>query len=153
MSLFDKLETWSSLPLRLVVGTIFLAHGSQKLFVYGLAGTAGAFDQIELYPGILWGTLAALTEFLGGLTVLLGLGTRLAALGLAVVMAVAIIKVHLTGGFFAPKGFEYPLALLGASLSLVFSGSKVLALDPLLGKAIGRLLEQPRSSLSFRKAG
>src|ERR1044071_8393682 len=104
--------------LRLIVGIVFIAHGSQKVFGWfggpGLQGTVGFMGNMGI-PAILAYT-AAFTEFLGGIALILGLLTRVAALGLVIDMAVAIILVHLNSGFFAPKGFEYPLSLGAVAL-------------------------------------
>jgi putative oxidoreductase len=80
-------------------------------------------------PGIFWATVVALVEFFGGFSVLIGLFTRGSATLLSVIMAVAILKVHLVNGFFAPNGFEYPFALLGANMTLILAGAGELSLD------------------------
>ncbi len=129
------------LCLRAAIGVIFIAHGAQKLF--GLFGGAGLqatgqfFAQIGFQPGLLWAAAAGATEFFGGLAVLVGFSTRLAAFGLAAVMAVAAVKVHLANGFFmnfamtpgVGHGIEYNLALLGGSLALVFGGPGKCSID------------------------
>ena len=117
--------------LRVTTGAIFVAHGAQKLFVYGFAGVSGAFQGMGIpFPAIA-GPLTGLVEFLAGLALVVGLLTRLAGVGLAITMLGAIAFVHLAAGFFAPTGFEYPLALLAATLALAFTGAGRFSLDAL----------------------
>lgn len=122
----------SLLALRAILATIFIAHGGQKLF--GLWGGPGlqAFVEHLQQTGIptFLAYLAAFTEFFGGVAVLIGLLTRLASLGLLIVMAVAVFTVHFKNGFFAQNhGYEYPLTLLVISFSLLLSGPGCFSLD------------------------
>lgn len=122
------------LALRVPTGIIFAAHGAQKLFGmfggYGLEGTGQWMDSIGLVPGVLMALLAGSAEFFGGLALILGLLARPAALVLAVTMLVALVAVHLDKGFFmATNGYEYALALLAVSVSIVFSGGGRASLD------------------------
>ncbi|KAE8178307.1 DoxX family protein [Photobacterium carnosum] len=125
---------FSTLALRIPVGIIFMAHGSQKLFAwfggYGLAGTGQFFESIGLAPGVAMAFLAGSAEFFGGLFIILGLLTRPSALVLAFTMLIAIISVHLPNGLFMSNGgYEFGLALLAACVSLMLSGGGKVAVD------------------------
>ncbi len=118
--------------IRIVTGIVFATHGYQKLFVYGFAGVAGAFTKMGVpMPGLM-GPFIALLEFFAGLALVVGLLTRLAALGLAFNMLGAILLVHLAAGFFLPTGFEFAFTLLAASLCLVLAGPGALSVDAML---------------------
>jgi len=134
---------FDTLPVRLAVGILFMAHGAQKLFAwfggYGLEGTAGWMTSIGLEPGLLMATLAGSAEFFGGLFLVLGLLVRPAGLVLAVTMLVAIFTVHFENGLFmSNNGYEYALALFVASLGLAIRGAGSLSLDVVLQSKLAK---------------
>ena len=127
--------------LRLITGAVFIAHGAQKLFVYGFDGVAGGFAQMGVpFPGIM-GPLVGGIEFFGGLALVTGLLTRIAGVGLTAVMLGAMAFVHLPNGFFLPNGYEFVLSLAGAALTLAITGAGRFSLDAVLS---GRQAVIPR---------
>ena len=126
------------LILRLAVGLTLVGHGSQKLFGwfggYGLEGTGAFFEQLGFRPGARAALMAGLTEAGGGALLTLGLLTPLASTMVIAVMLVAIVSVHLSKGFFVSNGgYEYPLLLAVAALTLAITGPGQISLDALLG--------------------
>lgn len=124
---------WALFVLRLALGVIFFAHGAQKVFGWfgghGLAGTVSGFGQMGIPAPLAY--LAAFTELLGGLGMIFGVLSRLSGLGLAIIMVVAALKVHLPNGFFlngpSGSGFEYNLALFAMALAVLLAGPGRLA--------------------------
>ena len=120
--------------LRVITGVIFMAHGGQKLFVFGFDGVAAAFGQMGVPFAQVMGPFIGLLEFIGGFALIAGLLTRLVSLGLAATMVTAIFLVHLAGGFFVPTGIEFPLSLLGSTLLLSLAGAGAYSLDGVLAR-------------------
>jgi putative oxidoreductase len=129
LSGLDPLRGFAPLILRAACGVIFIVHGYGKLFS-GMADFKAFVVSLGLPEILAW--VAAGIEFFGGAALILGLLTRWAALGLAAVMVVAILKVHLPHGLTGDQGYEYPLALLAISLSLMLVGGGPISLDALL---------------------
>ncbi len=141
-SLFVTSPSWAITVVRVVLGVIFFAHGSQKVLGwyggYGLKGTTGYFTSIGLPLPIAY--LVCFFEFLGGIGLLLGLLTRLAALAVAIVMVGAIAKVHWPNGFFINwelrpgqgHGFEANLAFIAMAVACLIAGGGALSVDRLL---------------------
>ncbi len=126
------------LLLRSVVGLTLAAHGAQKLFGwfggYGLDGTGGFMESLGFRPGRRAAFMAGLVETGGGLLLALGLLTPFAAAAIVAVMLVAVVTVHLKGGFFSTGGgYEYNLVLAAAAAALAFTGPGALSLDAALG--------------------
>lgn len=127
--------------LRWAIGAVFIAHGGQKLLGLwggpGLGGTTGYFASLGLQPAYPLAILASGTEFIGGILLILGWGTRWVSLALAIVMGVAIWKVHYANGFFMNwtgaagrgHGIEFNLVLIAALICLMFNGPGGLSFD------------------------
>jgi putative oxidoreductase len=141
--LFGTYPSWSHLVVRLGLGVVFFAHGSQKVLGWfggpGLKGTIAYFQKgLGVPPAA--AALGAFIEFLGGISMILGFLARPAAFGLIVVMAMAIAKVHAQHGFFINfsmtpgkgHGFEFNLVLIAMALSILIGGAGAWSIDWLL---------------------
>ncbi|GCE47377.1 putative oxidoreductase [Thermosporothrix hazakensis] len=126
--------------LRVCFGLIIAAHGAQKLLGWfsgsGLKGTAQLLQKLGFKPAGFWALLGAGGEFGGGLLLVLGLLTPLAAAGVFAAMLMAVLKFHWSAGFWGTKGgYEYPLILGIISIILGLVGPGAYALDGALGLA------------------
>jgi putative oxidoreductase len=123
--------------LRLVVGLLFMGHGSQKLFGWfgggGPQGTAGYFGTLGLQPARPLAVMAGLSEFTGGLLLALGLLSPLAALLIAAVMFTAILSVHWPRVWVSEGGLEYPLVNVAVVFASVTAGPGAWSLDAVVG--------------------
>jgi putative oxidoreductase len=117
------------LLLRAALGTVFVAHGAQKLLGFGLAGTAGFLESLGVPFPALNAALLIGVEIGGGMALLAGLFTRLSGALLAFAMLVALVTVHLPNGYFLPNGVEFVLTLLLASVALTQTGAGRYSLD------------------------
>ena len=125
---FERMRPTAALLARVILGAILLSHGWGKVIPRGsLYNFAHAVAQMGLPYWL--GYVAAFTEFFGGAALILGLLTPIAALGVAIEMVVAIVKVHLRHGLMGPQGYEFPLAILAVALFLLADGPGYLALD------------------------
>ena len=128
--------TWATVPLRLAMGAAFIGHGAQK--VLGSFGGPG-FAKFTSFPApfsfmrpsAAWMGVAAFAELLGGVSILLGLFTRVGAFLIICVMLTAIFGV-LWPKFFAPEGMELALAFLGMALALLILGGGQASVDRLI---------------------
>ena len=131
------------LVLRLVLGGLFMAHGSQKLFGWfggqGMDGFVASIQKMGLSQAPFWAYLSATTEVGAGLMLVLGLLTPLAAAGIIGDMLVATLKVHLARGFFGGAGgFEYNFVLIVLMAAIGWMGAGLYSLDARLGLALPR---------------
>ncbi len=127
------------LILRLTVGSLFIGHGTQKLFGWfgghGLDATAQGFEQLGMRPGRRNAIAAAAAETGGGTALVLGLATPAAAAALTATMLTAIHRVHLKSGPWAANGgYEYNLVMIAAVLALAEVGPGELSVDHAVGQ-------------------
>jgi len=129
--------------LRLVLGVVFFAHGAQKLLGwfggFGFHATISTFTHFGMPAPIAF--LIIMIEFFGGLGLIVGLLTRIAALGIGCLMMGAIFMVHLPNGFFMNwygnqkgEGFEYHLLAVAMAATLLLRGAGKFSADHALGK-------------------
>jgi putative oxidoreductase len=144
--------------LRLVLGIVFFAHGAQKMLGwfggFGFAGTMGFFTGMAHIPAPL-AFLAIAAEFFGGIGLILGFLTRIAAFGIGVNMLVAIMTVHLPFGFFMNwtgaqkgEGFEFHLLVLAIVAFLMIRGAGAFSIDRVLSVSV--LSKAAESPLAHR---
>lgn len=133
----------SPLFLRLALGAVMFAHGSQK--VLGLFGGPGFEKTIQMFSGInfpLWLTLFLMfIEFFGSLGLIFGLLTRPSALGIGTAISVCAYMNHLKNGFFMNwmgqqkgEGFEFHLLVVAICLALIFKGGGLISIDRMFSK-------------------
>ncbi len=138
-------DTTATTILRVVLGIVFFAHGAQKMLGwfggYGFTGTMGFFTGTMHIPAF-FALLAIAAEFFGGLGLILGLFTRVAAFGIAVNMLVAVLLVHSQFGFFANwtgtqkgEGYEFHLLALAMCAFLTIKGAGAFSVDRKLSLA------------------
>jgi putative oxidoreductase len=137
-------STFATVPIRLALAVIFVAHGAQKVLGSfggpGFSGfTSGTTPFSFMRPPWLWLAAAALSELVGGVLIGLGLLTRVAAFFLSCVMLTAIVGIHWPNFFMNNRGFEYPLALFAMSFALLVSGGGMASVDLALSSGRKRI--------------
>ena len=129
----SSIASYGPAVLRVALALVFIAHGAQKLFGIlgggGLSGTASGFSQMGLEPAYWLAVVAGTVEFAGGLLLLFGAYTLVAAILLAIEMLAAIWLVHLANGFFLPGGIEFNFTLIAALVCLMLTGAGALSVD------------------------
>ena len=153
--LFKTESSAGPLIARLVLGLVMLPHGLQKTLGWfgghGFSGTMQFFTGMMHIPAV-FAFLAIAAEFAGALGLIVGLFSRVAAFGIATVMAVAIVTVHASNGFFMNwfgaqkgEGFEYHLLAIGLALVVLIQGAGKASLDGLVARSLQ--LEEPREAV------
>lgn len=146
--MFEKIlstnDNWGALILRVILGLVILPHGAQKLLGwfggYGFSGTMGFFTETMGIPAI-FAVLAIIAESFGAIGLIVGLTTRIAALGIGATLGVAALMAHIQNGFFmnwsgqqAGEGFEFHLLVVSMAVVLMISGGGKWSLDRVLAK-------------------
>lgn len=137
--LFQTNNDIAALVLRLMLGIVFFPHGMQKLLGwfggYGFEGTMGFFTGKLGIPA-LFAFLAIIAESFGAIGLIVGLGTRVAAFGISITIAVAAMMLHVQNGFFinwfgsqTGEGIEYHLLVFGIGIALMIAGGGKWSLD------------------------
>lgn len=127
----DNQKDYAALPLRLVFGGAFMAHGVTK-FTGGIENTAGFFESVGIPAAGVMAPLVALIETLGGLALVVGAFVPLASIALILVMLAAMFTVHMSNGFFftnQPPGVEVNLLFIAGLLALAKLGAGPWSLD------------------------
>ena len=143
----DFWSRWAPLPLRLIIGFGFMAHGWAKL-IRGPAGFAKLLDQIGAPLPVATAWVSTLMELVGGLAIFVGAFVEVVSVPLIVMMLVAMFTVHLRYGFssintigltadgpkFGPPGYEVNLLYIAGLASLILGGAGVMSVDRLLSR-------------------
>jgi putative oxidoreductase len=122
------------LLLRSMLGVMFIAHGSQKLFMMGIPAVVEGFTQAGVPMPAVAAPGISVLEVVGGGLLIIGLITRVVAVLLACDMTGAIAFVHLKAGFFLPNGYELVLLLGVLAIVLVITGAGPLSIDGAIGR-------------------
>lgn len=135
LAYFLLFQDFAPTILRVVLGAVFMVHGYPKLFKM-FEGFAGWLESIGIRPGKFWALVVGVVEFFGGIALILGVFTQLAALLIAVNMIVAMAKVKWGKVRFVEMertGWEVDLVYLAVALALAFIGPGAFALSVVLG--------------------
>jgi putative oxidoreductase len=136
--IYQRFTPCVEVALRIALGAILIPHGCQKLFGWfggaGLAKFTTIFENIGYKPGLFWVIVVALTEALGGLLLVFGLFTRVAALAVLIFMLNAIYVTSAKGFFWTAGGFEYSLLIAFVALYFLIRGGGACSLDRKLGR-------------------
>jgi putative oxidoreductase len=133
MNSWNTARPYGITVLRVVVGLIFLLHGWQKLTQFTVTGFTGFLSELGIPGAGVAAIIVIALELIGGLALILGLGTRWLGVLFAITMLVALATVHLPNGFFAnDNGYEFVLLLGAASVALALTGGGAAALDDLV---------------------
>ena len=145
--LMSTQNDYSLTVARVLLGVVFFAHGAQKMFGWfggpGLSGTLSFFEKLQMPVAVAW--FGILVEFLGGLSLLFGLLSRVAALAIIAEMIGAVLTVHIHFGFFMNwfgnqkgEGFEYHLIAIAVAFLIMVQGAGALSIDYIVSSRLFR---------------
>lgn len=138
LSFLNAYREYGITALRVIIGVIFLVHGLQKMFMFGVEGTAGFLGSLGIPLAGVFAVILIAVEVLGGLALILGAFTRIVSVLVAITMLVALFTVHLGNGFFVSDGgYEFVLLMMVGGITLVLTGAGALALDDVLARRLG----------------
>ena len=152
--------TWEDLglvPARMSLAATLLKHGLPKIRTEGNAQAGAFFEQLGLRPGARWAWLAGAAEVAAGVSLALGIGTRLGALAVLGTQAVAVSKVHWAKGFDnLAGGWEFNALIMATALGVLLAGPGTISVHEALEHRVeggARWLFQPRrrAALTFTK--
>jgi len=129
--ILDRFQPLGVTAMRLVLGAIMIAHGYPKVFG-GLQHHAQFVQSLGMPPWL--GYVSSFAEFGGGILLVVGFLTRLAALAVLIDMLVAIFTVHWKHGFLGEGNYQFPLALAAIAFALLLSGGGSISLDAITGR-------------------
>jgi putative oxidoreductase len=138
--IYSTVHQYAEPILRIALGAILIPHGCQKLFGMfggmGFTANAALFERLGYSPGTFWGTLVGLTEFVGGILLVLGLFTRFAAAAVLIFMITAVHFTSAKGFFWGSGGMEYPILIGICALFFLIRGGGNCSLDRTIGREI-----------------
>lgn len=134
MKISQKNLDLATLVLRISLGAIFIGHGYQKIFLFGIGGVSNSFASMGVPLAGIVGPCIAVLEFAGGFAILFGLFARVFGALLACDMLGAIIFVHAKNGFFGPKGVEMVFANFAMAFTIALIGAGAYSIDAMLAR-------------------
>ena len=132
--IYEAFGPYSYTLMRVALGLVLMPHGISKLFFGDAVHAAGTMAKLGLEPALTWAYLIGVLEGLGGLLLVLGLWTRIAAAAIAIEMAVIVFGVLWPHWFWIQRGMEYAVLMGLCAVAIFFRGGGALSVDGTLKK-------------------
>lgn len=130
----EKYRDLAPLVLRVALGLVFFMHGWQKLGMMGVDGVSTFLGSLGFPLPAVFAVILIAIEILGGIALILGLFTHIAAKLAMIVAIVAFFTVHVKNGFFIQGGgYEFIILIFAAAFSLMMTGAGKYSLDAKMG--------------------